>query len=112
MIDASERRRDLQDAHARRDDEKLRLHHAVAQQLLRDPGRVLAIAKANLRRWCTSDADTPYYEEWGQILGTLGVRELADLIVSDSEDARRLRQSTPFVGVVPRGKRDAILKVK
>jgi hypothetical protein len=112
MIDASERFRAPRNAHARRDDEKLRLHRAIAQQLLREPERVLGIAEANLRRWRERDEDTPYYEEWEDLLRTLGVQELAALIVSDSEEARRLRQSTPFVGVVPREERDTILGIK
>lgn len=112
MIDASERFHAPHNAHAGRDDEKMRLHRAIAQHLLRDPKRVLAIARANLRRWREQDADTPYYEEWDDLLRTLSVQELADLIVADSEEARRLRQSTPFVGVVPREERDKILGVE
>jgi hypothetical protein len=106
MIDASER---PDGAHARRDEEKMRLHRAVAQQLLRDPEGVLAIARTNLRRWLEQDENTPYYEEWDDLLRTLSVQELADLIVADSEEARRLRQSTPFVGVISREERDKIL---
>lgn len=112
ILDSRAEPRQHRDAHARRDDEKLRLHHAVARLLLRDPERVLAIARDNLRRWRLDDADAPYYEEWDEILRTRGVHELAEFIVADSEDARRLRQSTPFVGVVPREERDAILSIK
>lgn len=99
-------------AHARRDDEKLRLHYAVARELLRDPERVLAIAKDNLRRWLSRDADAPCYEEWNEILRASSVEEVVALITADTEDARRLRQSTPFVGVVPREERDTILNAR
>lgn len=101
-----------QNAHTRRDDEKLRLHRAVARELLRDPERVLAIARTNLRRWRDRNTDAPYYEEWEDLLHTLSVQELAALIVRDSEEARRLRQSTPFVDVVPREERDRILGIE
>lgn len=106
--DSREEPRPQMDAHARRDDEKLRLHRAVARRLLLDPERVLAIARDNLRRWRLDHAAAPYYEEWDEILRTRSVHELAEILVADSEDARRLRQNTPFVGVIPREERDAI----
>lgn len=96
-------------AHAKRDEERLQLHRVIARMLLEDPERVLSIARDNLRRWRLQDPDAPYYEEWDQLLRGSGAAELAELLVADSEDARRLRQSTPFVGVVPQEERDRIV---
>lgn len=97
-------------AHELRDEEKLRLHQLVARELARDPRRVLDIAIENLRRWTDSDSESPYYREWLEILRTYSVQELAALLVADTEEARRLRQSTPFVGVVSREERDEIVR--
>jgi hypothetical protein len=36
------------DLHRRRDEEKLQLHHLVAEHLKRDPERVVGIAQTNL----------------------------------------------------------------
>lgn len=96
-------------AHSRRDDEKLRLHQLVARELERDPQRVLSIARENLRRWLASADGVPNYLEWMEILRTQTPDQVAESIVSDSEEGRRLRQSTPFVGVISCKERDAVL---
>jgi hypothetical protein len=74
----------------------------LASQLRRNP-RLLRQARANLRRWKLHDGSNPrqVFVEWQRILDRLSAREIADFLVSDTPMARRLRQSSPFLGLFP-----------
>src|SRR5258708_17480018 len=80
----------------------------VAQRLRRDT-RLLRLAQANLRRWKARDGERPraVFVEWQRILNYLSAREIADFLVSDTPMARRLRQSSPFMGLFPESGRRA-----
>jgi hypothetical protein len=98
--------------HGLRDLEKLLFHHLIADRLAQDPQRVLGIARANLDRWTSNEPDTkPYYGEWRDLLASRSVTELIALITADDEEGRRLRQSTPFVGVVTPEERERTFAV-
>jgi hypothetical protein len=75
----------------------------LAQQLRRGP-RLLRLARANLRRWMARDGKRPrpVFVEWQRILDYLSPKEIADFLVSDTPMARRLRQSSPFLGLFPK----------
>jgi hypothetical protein len=75
----------------------------LAQRLRRDT-RLIRLAQANLRRWKARDGNRPraVFVEWQRILDYLSAREIADFLVSDTPMARRLRQSTPFMGLFPK----------
>jgi hypothetical protein len=99
--------------HARRDAEKLRYHRVVAERMGMDPDSVLRLAEENLRRWLRTDGDgKPYYQEWQRILQELSPYELVELITADTAEGRRLRQSSPFVGVLSRTERDALMSAR
>ncbi len=70
---------------------------------LRRNTRLLRQARANLRRWMLRDGSSPrrVFVEWQRILERLSAREIADFMVSDTPMARRLRQSSPFLGIFP-----------
>ena len=74
----------------------------LASRLRRDTG-LLRRARANLRRWKARDGSHPraVFVEWERILEHLSAREIADFLVSDTPMARRLRQSSPFLGLFP-----------
>ena len=74
----------------------------LAGRLRRD-NRLLLQARANLRRWKSRDGRHPrrVFVEWQRILDHLSGREIADFLVSDTPMARRLRQSSPFMGLFP-----------
>ena len=80
----------------------------LAQQLRRGP-RLLRLARANLRRWKARDGKRPrpVFVEWQRILDYLSPKEIADFLDSDTPKARRLRQSSPFMGLFPRPGRPA-----
>jgi len=74
----------------------------VARELRHD-SRILRQARANLRRWSARDGKRirPVFGEWQRILQRLSRDEIADFLISDTPLARRLRQSSPFVGLLP-----------
>lgn len=78
----------------------------LARRLRRDP-RLLRLARANLRRWMTADGKRPrlVFLEWQRILDCLSANEIADFLISDTPMARRLRQSSPFMGLFPEVRR-------
>lgn len=74
------------------------MHALIAKKLLRDR-RILAIAKRNLARWQETRAGATYLAEWRTILKR-PPEEIAAFLVADDENATRLRQSSPFAGVL------------
>jgi hypothetical protein len=89
--------------HSETDQVSLELARRVAERLRREP-EVIDFARANLLRWSQQNHAAPSllrcYAEWQQILSR-PVEEICDLLGSESEDAQRLRQNSPFAGVLP-----------
>ena len=89
----------------------LAYHYAIAARLIVAPEEVLDIARDNLRRWLKIHAgsSTSYaLEEWQHLLDTRTVPELIAIITEDFDEGQRLRQSTPFVGVLPESEREEL----
>lgn len=86
--------------HERLEARSLALHSAIVRKIDRDPD-LLLIPKRNLKRWrARTIGPAPIYlDEWGRILRKPWA-EIAEFLVSRSEDAIRLRQSSPFAGVL------------
>jgi len=89
------------------DQRSLALHEAVAERIAAQP-ELLEQARANLRRWLAA-GDSPALQEWQQLLDSLPLAELLALLRSPDERAVRLRQSSPFAGILPPRERQAIL---
>ncbi len=85
----------------------LAYHRVIAERVAADPSRV-AIARANMLEWGRRRTlSSEYVDRWLALLeGPLPV--LLAKLVEDSEDARALRQSTPFAGVLDARERRAI----
>jgi hypothetical protein len=94
--------------HHRLDLRSLAMHTLIARKLSRDPG-LMAIPRGNLERWGERwGADAPaWLGEWRAILKRPW-REVAALITELSPLATRLRQSSPFAGVLTRQERKRI----
>jgi hypothetical protein len=93
--------------HSRLDERSLALHRLVAEKLLDDPA-LLDRARGNLRRWQESNGSpSPALAEWQQIL-TGTADQVARFLVERSERATRLRQSSPFTGILSEPERLAI----
>lgn len=90
------------------DARSLAMHCKIAQKITRNPN-LLNIAKTNLERWSSKSKDPQpqYLREWEQILERPWP-EIAELITSMSEEATRLRSSSPFAGVLTTAERDQI----
>jgi hypothetical protein len=56
----------------------------------------------NLARWRAQQAWSPAYEEWRGLLEQASDGMLRHLLVSRDPEANRLRQSMPYVGLLPR----------
>ena len=90
------------------DARSLAMHCKIAQKISRDPG-LLDIARANLERWIAKSSDPlpQYLHEWQEILKRPWP-EIAEIITNMSEDATRLRSSSPFAGILTAEERDQI----
>ena len=75
----------------------------VAARLEKEPSLVL-FARGNLARWLERNANAPAlvrcYREWQTILDC-PIADICQVLVADNEDSRRLRQNSPFAGLLP-----------
>ena len=87
--------------HSEIDQVSLELARRVAERLRSQPA-LLDVARANLVRWSQRNVSVPSllrcYAEWLQILSR-PLEDICALLCSESDNARRLRQNSPFVGV-------------
>jgi hypothetical protein len=88
--------------HNRLDARSLALHEFVARKIEAVPA-LLGIARANLRR----DSPSLALAEWEHILSS-PLKQVLALLVERSERATRLRQSSPFCGILTEAERRAI----
>ena len=85
------------------------MHRLVAAKLQADPA-LLDKARGNLRRWQESEGSPKLaLAEWEQLLGG-PVSQVTQFITERSEHATRLRQSSPFAGILTEGERRAMYK--
>jgi transcriptional regulator with XRE-family HTH domain len=96
----------------REEQRSLALHRAIAARLATHPRSVLAKARRNLtvmRRANTDGSAERWLAEWQQRLrGPLA--GIIEALVSTDQDARDLRQVTPFAGVLSDEERRAIYR--
>ena len=80
------------------------LKHAIAVAVAtRFPAnRIRAHSLANLHRWRHSGAWVSAYDEWRQILASGDDGALFAAMLGRDERSERLRQSPPYVGLLPR----------
>jgi antitoxin component of MazEF toxin-antitoxin module len=64
--------------------------------------QIRAQSLANLHRWKQSGAWVSAYDEWERILTAGGEGELFAAMLGRDERSNRLRQSPPYVGLLPR----------
>jgi len=93
--------------HQEIDRRSLELARAIVSAIDNDPTRAgLEQARENCRRWYATSA-SPAIAEWLEILKR-GWDEIRLLLLDESEEARRLRQSSPFCAVLSPRERWAI----
>jgi hypothetical protein len=78
----------------------LAMHAVIAEKIERDRN-LLDIPRNNLKRWRARWHDEPpaWHGEWSGII-TRPWPEIAAIITEPSEEGARLRQSSPFAGVL------------
>jgi hypothetical protein len=89
------------------DRRSLALHEAVAARLEAQP-ELLEVARANLQRRLQVRS-VPALREWQDLLDRVTLPDLLAVLRSPSEAAARLRQSSPFAGVLTPEERQSIL---
>lgn len=87
------------------DRRRLALHEAVAAKLEADPA-LLNVARENLRRWLSTNPASAL-AEWSHLLEVTPVSQVVALLRSSDEHAARLRQSSPFAGLLSAEERRA-----
>ena len=96
--------------HGQIDERSLAFDQLTVQKLLADPALV-GRGLANIERWLGSCSSTvrPVLLEWRELLEG-PPEQWVDILLSTDERATRLRQSSPFAGVLTVAERNAILK--
>jgi len=86
----------------------LRMHRMVAERFRQEPGEVIQFGLMNLERWRQQGVDCDDFNVWTNLLfgPSFG---LVEALTSASEEAVRLRQSSPFAGIIPEETRRKIL---
>jgi hypothetical protein len=93
--------------HSRLDQRNLAMHRLIAAKGQATPA-LLDKARENVRRWQASKGSPKLaLAEWGQNLNG-PVNQLAQLLTERSERATRLRQSSPFAGILTEPERRTI----
>lgn len=78
----------------------LAMHAVMAEKIQRDP-KLLRVAHNNLKRWRErwEDQAPAWHREWSGIMSRPWP-EIAAIMTEPSEEGARLRQSSPFAGVL------------
>ncbi len=88
--------------HSETDQVSLELARRIVDRLRGQP-ELVEFARANLARWAQQNSSAPSllrcYAEWQEILSR-PVDEICNLLCSESDNAQRLRQNSPFAGVL------------
>lgn len=84
------------------------MHAVIAQKIERDP-KLLDVPRNNLKRWSARwENEVPaWYGEWRGIMNRPWA-EIAAIITEPSEEGARLRQSSPFAGILSAAERKRI----
>jgi len=86
----------------------LAMHCLIARKIAADPA-LLDVARRNLEVWLARYGDSPprALEEWRELMGHPWV-EIAAIITDPGETPARLRQSSPFAGILAPAERRRI----
>ena len=93
------------------DQRSLALDRAIVQKLKLEPS-LLQVARDNLSRWINQQQPCApkVMFEWLEILDTRSFDDVLDLLGRFDENTRRLRQSSPFFGILSEEERITIFK--
>lgn len=80
----------------------------VAERYQVAPADVIRFGLENLKRWRQQGVDCDDFGVWEKILRS-DPQRLPDILCGSGEEAIRLRQSSPFAGLIPEETRRQIL---
>src|ERR1017187_6566266 len=87
------------------------LHQIIAGKIRQNPALIRQV-KETLERWFRemdeSERGHGSLVEWQHWLGKQPLSQVLDFLASEDEEACRLRQSTPFVGLLTEQERSAV----
>ena len=89
-------------------DERSRALHARIAEKLRQRPELLSVAGENLDRWERLRGPDPALDEWRSLLRETPLLELLRVLTEVGENADRLRQSSPFAGILTVEERTAV----
>ena len=84
------------------------MHRIVEEHYRKSPADIIRFGLENLKRWQQSGVDCDDFRIWEDIL-RLAPQRLPEILCGSSEEAVRLRQSSPFAGLIPETSRQQIL---
>jgi antitoxin component of MazEF toxin-antitoxin module len=87
-------------SHTDLDEHKRRLAAAVVSAFTAN--HIRAHSMANLHRWKAGGVWGPAYDEWRRLLENATDGELFAVMLGRDERSNRMRQSPPYVGMLPR----------
>lgn len=95
------------------DERSLEMDRVIAQKIRTNPNLV-QVALAHIERWLAnpnySESNRQAVLEWKRIIASSTLEEFLTWLESNSEEARRLRQSSPFYGMLTPEERQEILR--
>ncbi|MEX1044773.1 MAG: hypothetical protein WEC73_01485, partial [Chthoniobacterales bacterium] len=100
----------MENAHRKHEQRSLLMHRLVADRLRQSPGDVVRFGLDNLQRWRQRGVDCEDFSMWDRLLQS-GPERLLEILESDDEDACRLRQSSPFAGLLSEEERGRIFAI-
>ncbi len=86
------------DPHRLAEERSLAYHRALAARIGLEPA-LLERARAKVAAWLAEGRSPFYARAWQQVLSA-PVESVSQVLVSDTEEARALRQATPFAGAL------------
>jgi hypothetical protein len=86
-------------AHRLAEERSLALHRAIADRLEGEPS-ILERARARVRRWLDTGAVAPHWARKWEVVLSRSTEEIRAFLVDEREEARALRQVTPFAGAI------------
>jgi hypothetical protein len=99
--------------HRRLEERSLALHREIARRIRKNPDLLTGVRDrltADIRSGRFSVSLTDAMQEWLELLNRSSVEQILELLVDQGENARRLRQSTPFAGILTQEERRRILE--
>jgi hypothetical protein len=99
--------------HRKLEERSLALHREIARRIRSNPD-LLSSVRERLSKDIPSGrfsiSLTDAMQEWLDLLDSSSVEQLPELLVDEGENGRRLRQSTPFAGILTKEERRRILE--